>query len=286
MTEPLNYAQITAAANAVRQHTHQQPTIGLILGSGLSSLADTIPHPDIVPYGQIPHWPISTVQGHQGQLVIGQLEGHTVVILQGRTHFYEGYSSQQITLPVRVMQLLGIRTLIVTNAAGGMNPTFQPGDLMLIRDHINLPGMSGNTPLRGPNEDTFGPRFPDMTEPYSVRLRQLAKDAAAQHDIPLHEGVYTCVSGPSYETPAELRFLRLIGGDAVGMSTAPEVVVARHAGIEVLGISTITNLALPDPLPGTLLSHAEVIEMGKLVVPRLTTLLMGVLRHLPVNHAP
>jgi len=286
MTELLTYTQITAAANAVRQHSNQQPTIGLILGSGLSSLGDTIPHPDIIHYDQIPHWPVSTVQGHQGQLIIGQLEGHTVVILQGRTHFYEGYSSQQITLPVRVMQLLGIRTLIVTNAAGGMNPAFQPGDLMLIRDHINLPGMSGNTPLRGPNEDDFGPRFPDMTEPYSARLRQLAKNAAAQHAIPLHEGVYTCVSGPSYETPAELRFLRLIGGDAVGMSTAPEVVVARHAGIEVLGISTITNLALPDPLPGTLLSHAEVIEMGKLVVPRLTTLLMGVLRHLPGNHAP
>jgi purine-nucleoside phosphorylase len=285
MTESLTYAQITAAANAVRQHSNQLPTIGLILGSGLSSLGDTIPHPDIIPYDQIPHWPVSTVPGHQGQLIIGQLEGHTVVILQGRTHFYEGYSSQQITLPVRVMQLLGIRTLIVTNAAGGMNPAFQPGDLMLIRDHINLPGMSGNTPLRGPNEDAFGPRFPDMTESYSARLRQLAKAAAAQHDIPLHEGVYTCVSGPSYETPAELRFLRLIGGDAVGMSTAPEVVVARHAGIEVLGISTITNLALPDPLPGTLLSHTEVIEMGKLVVPRLTTLLMGVLRHLPVNHA-
>lgn len=285
MTE-LTYADVTAAANAVRQLTHQQPTIGLILGSGLSSLGDTIPHPDIIPYNQIPHWPSSTVQGHQGQLIVGQLEGHTVVILQGRTHFYEGYSTQQITLPVRVMQLLGIRTLIVTNAAGGMNPAFQPGDLMLIRDHINLPGMSGNTPLRGPNEDAFGPRFPDMTEPYSARLRQLANAAAAEHNIPLHEGVYTCVSGPSYETPAELRFLRLIGGDAVGMSTAPEVVVARHAGIEVLGISTITNLALPDPLPGTLLSHTEVIEMGKLVVPRLTTLLMGVLRRLPVNHAP
>ncbi len=284
MTES-TYAQVTAAANAVRQLTHQQPTIGLILGSGLSSLGDTIPHPDVIPYTQIPHWPSSTVQGHQGQLIVGQLEGHTVVILQGRTHFYEGYSTQQITLPVRVMQLLGIRTLIVTNAAGGMNPSFQPGDLMLIRDHINLPGMSGNTPLRGLNEDAFGPRFPDMTEPYSARLRQLAKSAAAEHDIPIHEGVYTCVSGPSYETPAELRFLRLIGGDAVGMSTAPEVVVARHAGIEVLGISTITNLALPDPLPGTLLSHTEVIEMGKLVVPRLTTLLMGVLRRLPVNHA-
>ncbi len=284
MTES-TYAQVTAAANAVRQLTHQQPTIGLILGSGLSSLGDTIPHPDVIPYNQIPNWPSSTVQGHQGQLIVGQLEGHTVVILQGRTHFYEGYSTQQITLPVRVMQLLGIRTLIVTNAAGGMNPSFQPGDLMLIRDHINLPGMSGNTPLRGPNEDAFGPRFPDMTEPYSARLRQLAKSAAAEHDIPIHEGVYTCVSGPSYETPAELRFLRLIGGDAVGMSTAPEVVVARHAGIEVLGISTITNLALPDPLPGTLLSHTEVIEMGKLVVPRLTTLLMGVLRRLPVNHA-
>ncbi len=281
MIEQFTVAQIDAAANAIRGRTRQHPTIGLILGSGLSSLGDNLPHPDIIPYHDIPHWPTSTVSGHSGQLIIGALEGHTVLILQGRAHFYEGYTPQQITLPVRVMQRLGIQTLIITNAAGGMNPAFQPGDLMLIRDHINLPGMAGHTPLRGRNEDQLGPRFPDMTVPYSAHLRHLAQEAAAAHNIPLHEGVYTCVAGPSYETPAELRFLQRIGGDAVGMSTAPEVVVARHAGMAVLGISTITNLALPDPPPGTILSHTEVIEMGKLVIPRLTTLLHAILRRLP-----
>jgi len=280
MSDLLTRADYTAAANYIARYTSQRPTIGLVLGSGLSSLADTLTNADKIPYDQIPGWPVSTVHGHQGQLVIGALEGHTVAVLQGRSHFYEGYSPQQITFPIRVLQLLGIKTLIVTNAAGGMNPAFKPGDLMLIRDHVNFPAMAGFSPLRGPNDDSLGARFPDMTEPYSARLRQLARNAAAEHDIPLHEGVYTCVSGPSYETPAELRFLRTIGGDAVGMSTAPEVVVARHALIEVLGISTITNLALPDPPPGTLLSHEEVIAMGKLVIPRLTTLILAVLRRL------
>ena len=282
MNEFLTRKEYDAAADAVRHLCDQTPTLGLILGSGLSSLADTLTNATSIPYTQIPHWPVSTVAGHQGRLVIGQLQGHTTVILQGRTHFYEGYSPQQITLPVRVMQCLGVRTLIVTNAAGGMNPSFHPGDLMLIRDHVNLPAMAGNNPLRGPNDDTLGPRFPDMTEPYSARLRQLAHDAAATLNIPLHEGVYTYVAGPSYETPAELRFLRAIGGDAVGMSTAPEVVVARHGGLEVLGISTITNMALADPQPGTILSHTEVMEMVKLVVPRLTDLLLEILRGLPV----
>ncbi len=280
MTEQLTRVHYDAAANAVRQHTTQQPTLGLILGSGLSSLADSLSQPDIIPYEKIPHWPVATVHGHQGQLVIGQMEGHTVVVLQGRSHFYEGYSVQQITMPVRVMQLLGVKTLLVTNAAGGMNPDFRPGDLMLIRDHINFPGMAGNNPLRGANDETLGPRFPDMTEPYSARLRTLARDAAAAHNIPLHEGVYTYVAGPSYETPAELGFLRTCGGDAVGMSTVPEVIVARHGGLDVLGVSTITNMAIPNPPPGTVLSHTEVIEVGKLVIPRLTTLLRAILSQL------
>lgn len=280
MTEQLTRVHYDAAANAVRQHTTQQPTLGLILGSGLSSLADSLSQPDIIPYEKIPHWPVATVHGHQGQLVIGQMEGHTVVVLQGRSHFYEGYSVQQITMPVRVMQLLGVKTLLVTNAAGGMNPDFRPGDLMLIRDHINFPGMAGNNPLRGANDETLGPRFPDMTEPYSARLRTLARDAAAAHNIPLHEGVYTYVAGPSYETPAELGFLRACGGDAVGMSTVPEVIVARHGGLDVLGVSTITNMAIPNPPPGTVLSHTEVIEVGKLVIPRLTTLLRAILSQL------
>lgn len=280
MTEQLTRVHYDAAANAIRQHTTQQPTLGLILGSGLSSLADSLSQPDIIPYEKIPHWPVATVHGHQGQLVIGQMEGHTVVVLQGRSHFYEGYSVQQITMPVRVMQLLGVKTLLVTNAAGGMNPDFRPGDLMLIRDHINFPGMAGNNPLRGANDETLGPRFPDMTEPYSARLRTLARDAAAAHNIPLHEGVYTYVAGPSYETPAELGFLRACGGDAVGMSTVPEVIVARHGGLDVLGVSTITNMAIPNPPPGTVLSHTEVIEVGKLVIPRLTTLLRAILSQL------
>jgi purine-nucleoside phosphorylase len=280
MTEQLTRVHYDAAANAVRQHTTQQPTLGLILGSGLSSLADSLSQPDIIPYEKIPHWPVATVHGHQGQLVIGQMEEHTVVVLQGRSHFYEGYSVQQTTMPVRVMQLLGVKTLLVTNAAGGMNPDFRPGDLMLIRDHINFPGMAGNNPLRGANDETLGPRFPDMTEPYSARLRTLARAAAAAHNIPLHEGVYTYVAGPSYETPAELGFLRACGGDAVGMSTVPEVIVARHGGLDVLGVSTITNMAIPNPPPGTVLSHAEVIEVGKLVIPRLTTLLRAILSQL------
>lgn len=280
MTDQLTHMHYDAAANAVRQYTNQHPTIGLILGSGLSSLADSLSQPNIIPYEQIPHWPTATVQGHQGRLVIGQIEGHTAVVLQGRSHFYEGYTVQQITMPVRVMQQLGVQTLIVTNAAGGMNPSFQPGDLMLIRDHINIPGMAGQNPLRGPNDEKLGPRFPDMTEPYSAQLRNLAREAAAEHNIPLHEGVYVYVAGPSYETPSELGFLRAAGGDAVGMSTVPEVIVARHGGMSVLGISTITNMAVPDPLPGTVLSHAEVIEMGKLVIPRLTTLLHAILRQL------
>lgn len=273
-------AQVAEAAAAVRQHTQRQPTIGLILGSGLSGLADAVQNADVIATDQLPHWPTSTVPGHSGRLVIGELEGKTVLVLQGRVHFYEGYTMQQITLPVRVMRALGIETLIVTNAAGGMNPGFQPGDLMLITNHLNLPGMAGNNPLRGPNDADVGPRFPDMTEPYDADLRRLAHRVATAESFALREGVYAYVAGPSYETPAELRFLRLIGGDAVGMSTVPSVVVARHAGLRVLGISTITNMAVPDPAPGTVLSHEEVLETGRRVIPKLTALIHGVVRAL------
>lgn len=184
------------------------------------------------------------------------------------------------TLPIRVLATLGIRTLIVTNASGGLNPAFEPGDLMVIRDHLNFPGMAGNNPLRGPNDEALGPRFPDMTEAYNAGLRELAHRVAAEAGLSLREGVYAYVAGPSFETPAELRFLQFAGGDAVGMSTAPEVVVARHAGIRVLGISTIANLALPDPMPGVTLNHEEVLEMGKSAVPRLITVVRAVVRHL------
>jgi purine-nucleoside phosphorylase len=201
--------------------------------------------------------------------------------LQGRVHFYEGYSMQQITLPVRVMHALGIQTLIVTNAAGGMNADFTPGDLMLIKNHLNFPGMAGFNPLRGPNDESAGPRFPDMTEPYDAGYRQLAHDVAATLGFSLQEGVYSFVAGPSYETPAELHFLRQAGGDAVGMSTVPSVIVARHTGVRVLGISTITNMAIPDPEPGTVQTHEEVLETGKIVIPRLTALIHGVIAKLP-----
>ncbi len=280
MSEYIPRTAIEEAATAVRARISQHPTIGLILGSGLSGLADAVANPDIIAGSEIPHWPASTVAGHSGRLVNGQLEGHSVLVLQGRSHFYEGLSVQQITVPVRVMHALGIQTLIVTNAAGGMNPDFTPGDLMLIKNHLNIPGMAGNNPLRGPNDDSVGPRFPDMTEPYDRELRQLAHDVARANGFTLQEGVYAYVAGPSYETPAELRFLRMIGGDAVGMSTVPSVVVARHAGIRVLGISTITNMAVPDPAPGTVLSHEEVLETGRLVIPRLTALLHGIVHRL------
>jgi purine-nucleoside phosphorylase len=200
--------------------------------------------------------------------------------MQGRVHFYEGYSPNHITLPVRVMQILGIKTLILTNAAGGINETFTPGDLMLLRDHLNLPGMAGHNPLRGPNDDSFGPRFPDMVTPYDPGLRSLAHEVAGEEGFSLQEGVYAYVSGPNYESPAELRYLQIMGADAVGMSTVPSVLVARHAGMRVLGISTITNMALPDPPPGTVLSHEEVLETGKIVVPRLTALLHGIINRL------
>lgn len=280
MSKFITRAQVEEAIMAVRRLTTQQPTIGLILGSGLSSLADAVEGADSISSAQIPHWPASTVAGHNGRMVIGRLEERPILVLQGRSHYYEGFSMSQITLPVRVMHGLGIRTLIVTNAAGGINPAFTPGDLMLIKDHLNFLGMAGHNPLRGANDETIGPRFPDMTEPYDSGLRRLAHGVAAENGFSLQEGIYAYVAGPSYETPAELRFLRLAGADAVGMSTVPSVIVARHAGLRVLGISIITNMAVPDPAPGTKLTHEEVLETGNRVIPRLTALLHGLLRHL------
>lgn len=280
MSQFITSSEIVAAADYIRNQTRHQPKTGLILGSGLNSLADTIESPDIIPTNEIPNWPISTVPGHVGRLVIGNLEGQPVLVLQGRTHFYEGYSMDRVTLPIRVMHALGVRTLIVTNAAGGLNATYEPGDLMLIRDHLNFPGMAGNNPLRGPNDEKIGPRFPDMTFSYDPALRELARNIAAEAGVTLHEGVYAYVAGPSFETPAELRFLHMAGGDAVGMSTAPEVVVARHAGLRVLGISTIANLASLDPSPGFTVNHEEVLEMGQRAVPRLIAVVRGVVRQL------
>lgn len=280
MADFISREQVQEAVAFVRQRTMQQPAIGLVLGSGLSSLAEAVQNADVIPYQAIPHWPASTVPGHSGRLVIGELEGRAVLVQQGRAHFYEGYSLSQITLPVRVMHSLGISTLILTNAAGGLNTDFQAGDLMLIRDHLNIPGLAGNNPLRGPNDDAAGPRFPDMTFPYDPELRQLAKDVARDEGLPVQEGVYAFVGGPSFETPAELRLLRALGADAVGMSTVPTVVVARQAGIRVLGISTITNITNMEPGPGQTITHEEVLEVGALVVPRLTRLLHALLRRL------
>jgi len=280
MSDFIPHAYIEEAATAVLSLTQYKPTIGLVLGSGLSGLADEIEAPDIIPYEKIPHWPISTVQGHSGRLVIGKLEGKTVLVQQGRSHFYEGYSPSQVTLPVRVMRALGIQTVILTNAAGGINRDFNPGDLMLIKDHLNFVGIAGSNPLRGPNDDSVGPRFPDVTHAYTPELRELVKKTAVSLNLDLKEGVYAYVAGPSFETPAELRFLHMIGADAVGMSTVPTVLVAAHAGMQVLGISSITNKAILDPSSGDEVSHEEVLETGKIIVPRLTNLLHGILPHL------
>lgn len=263
----------------ILQNTTRQPKIGLILGSGLGPLADSIDSPDIIPYTDLPNWPVSTVVGHSGRLVIGQLEGNDVLVMQGRAHFYEGYSMAQVTFPIRVMSQLGINTLIVTNAAGGVDPSYKPGDLMLIQDHINLPGLAGHNPLMGPNDETIGPRFPNMSSAYDRNLRKLARDVAQQENIELHEGVYVFLSGPTFETPAEIRMLRAWGANATGMSTAPEVVVAVHAGMRVLGISGISNSCISDPDTDAITNHEEVLEAGQVIVPKLITLLRGILKH-------
>jgi purine-nucleoside phosphorylase len=280
MNEIITHAQIHAAAEAVQSRTRHRPTISLVLGSGLSALADEIQNADVIPYQDIPHWPICTVAGHGGRVVLGELAGKSVLAQQGRSHYYEGYSMSQITLPIRVMNLLGIKTLIVTNAAGGINRSYAPGDLMLIEDHLNMLGLAGHNPLRGPNDDSIGPRFPDMTSPYDAELRQLTRQVADQMGLSLQRGVYAYVAGPSFETPAELRYLQVIGADAVGMSTVPSVIVARHAGIRTIGISTITNKAILDPATDTIVSHEEVLETGNRVVPQLSALVRGLLQRI------
>jgi len=276
--EHLTLEAIDAAAEALRRQTRVKPRVGLILGSGLGSLAEDVQGSVSVPSAGIPGWPISTVEGHAGRIVFGSLEGQPVVIQQGRAHYYEGHSMPRLGLPVRVMQRLGIEILIVTNAAGAIDPAYRPGDLMLLRDHINLMGMAGLSPLRGPNLDSLGPRFPDMSQAYDPDLRALARAAAAAEGVTLHEGVYVCLGGPTFETPADLRFLRGVGADAVGMSTVPEVIVARHSGTRVLGISGISNKANLDGSTAT--THEEVLAAGRLIVPRLTAVVRGVLRRL------
>jgi len=253
----------------------EKPTIGLVLGSGLGVLADEIENPVIIPYHEIPGFTVSTVVGHKGQLVIGKLQGKQVVAMQGRFHFYEGHGLDAVVFPIRVMKLLGVETMIVTNAAGGINESYNPGDLMLISDHLNL---TFRNPLIGANDDKMGARFPDMSEAYSKQLRQVAKAVAAEQGIELREGVYAGLLGPSYETPAEIRMLRTLGGDAVGMSTVPEVIVARHMKVNVLGISCISNMAagiLEQPL-----SHDEVMETTEKVKTQFLALVNGIVAKL------
>ena len=270
-------AMYDAAADAIREKISVVPTVGLILGSGLNSLADAVEHAVIIPYGDIPHFPISTVHGHAGRLVIGELAGVAVCVMQGRFHFYEGYSMQQTVFPIRVMARLGLRQLIITNAAGGVNPNFAVGDLMLIEDHLNLPGMAGHNPLRGPNLEEFGPRFPAANRTYTRTLMDLAEEVAAEEGIALQRGVYAMIAGPNFETPAEIRMLRTLGADSVGMSTVPETLVAHHAGLDVLAISTITNMAIDNLASVDQPTHEEVAEAGAIIVPRLSALLKAIL---------
>lgn len=247
--------RIYAAADYIRSRTSLRPTVGLVLGSGLGDFADTLENPVRIPYSDIPNFPVPTVPGHAGALVFGKKCGQTVVVLQGRIHYYEGLPQQEITLPIRVLAALGVKTLVLTNACGGVNLSFRPGDLMLISDHINYSGVN---PLMGPNLDAFGPRFPDMSDLYTASLRKAIKEKAAAAGIPLQEGVYAMYSGPNYETPAEIRMFRVLGADTVGMSTVPEALVAGHCGMNVVGVSCVTNMAA-GVLP-VKLSHAEVME--------------------------
>ena len=278
MEEFVNIEMIDEAVQEIKKRSRCTPEIGLILGTGLGDLAESIQPADIIPYADIPYWPKSTIQGHKGRLVLGELEGRTVFIMQGRAHYYEGYSISLIGFPVRVMTRLGIKTLLVTNSAGAINSQYEPGDVMLIRDHISLIAMGGLNPLRGPNLDEFGTRFPDMSQPYDRDLLELANQIAIEKNIKVHQGVYVCLAGPSFETPADLRFLKTIGADAVGMSTVPEVIIARHALLQVLGISGISNKANLDG--STITTHEEVLAAGKTLVPKFDAIIRGVLKRM------
>jgi len=266
------YDRVKEAADRIRARVPEVPRIAVVLGSGLGDFAGTLDAPVSMPYERLPHWPASRIVGHEGRLVVGTVKGRAVAALAGRCHAYEGHDLPTVTFAVRAMGLLGVETLILTNAAGGIDSGLTPGALMVIDDHINL---TGQNPLAGPNEDRFGPRFPDMTEVYSSRLRGIADAAGHWLQRPLPHGVYAALTGPSYETPAEIRYLRTIGADAVGMSTVPEAIVARHMGVEVLGVSCITNMAagtLPQPL-----DHREVMETARRARGEFIALLEGII---------
>ena len=275
MSESAIYHRIEEAAEAVRRRVRVIPETAVILGSGLGDFADAIADAVMIPYADLPHWPGSRVVGHAGRLAVGNLRGRPVAALAGRVHFYEGHSLETVVFAARVMGRLGVKELILTNAAGGVNTGFAQGALMIIDDHINL---LGSNPLMGPNDDRLGSRFPDMSEVYSLRLRRIADAAAAATGVPVSHGVYVAVHGPSYETPAEIRYLRGIGADAVGMSTVPEAIAARHMGLEVLGLSCITNMAagvLPQPL-----KHEDVLDTARRVRGSFIKLLEGVIERL------
>ena len=274
MTSPM-WDRVEEAAAAIRGRCGALPETAIVLGSGLGEFADTLLEAIATPYGELPHWPVSKVIGHSGRLVVGNVAGRRIAALAGRAHFYEGHDLATVVFATRVMGRLGVKQIVLTNAAGGINTTFAQGALMIIDDHVNL---LGTNPLVGPNDDRFGPRFPDMSEVYSRRLRRIADDAAKARGVQVSHGVYAALHGPSYETPAEIRYLRAIGADAVGMSTVPEAIAARHMGLDVLGISCITNMAagvLPQPLV-----HDEVIETAKRVRGSFIALLEGVIERL------
>jgi purine-nucleoside phosphorylase len=272
------YDRVAEAASWLRARIGETPDVAIVLGSGLGAFADRVADATTIDYADIPHWPAAAVIGHAGRLVVGEAAGRRAAVLSGRVHFYEGHDLGRVVFATRVLGVLGVRTLLLTNAAGGINRAFGQGALMVIDDHINL---LGSNPLVGPNDERFGVRFPDMTEVYSRRLRAIADEAAAAVNVPVAHGVYVALHGPSYETPAEIRYLRINGADAVGMSTVPEAIASRHLGIEVLGISCITNMAagvLPAPL-----DHNEVMETARRVGTRFMALLEGIIGRLPAH---
>lgn len=272
--------QMEETTKVIRKYTSSSPSVGIILGTGLGGLVADIDIEVSIPYTDLPHFPVSTVESHKGLLIFGKLAGVPVVAMQGRFHYYEGYSMQQIVFPVRVMKLLGVQTLLVSNACGSMNPHYRRGELMLMTDHINL---IGDNPLIGSNDATLGPRFPDMSQPYAQHLIAIADDVALSHKIRLHHGVYVAVAGPNLETRAEYRFLRAIGADVVGMSTVPENIAARHMGMEVLGMSIITDECYPDALEPV--SVETIIATAMKAEPAMTTVLKGVVERLHLTHS-
>jgi purine-nucleoside phosphorylase len=282
VSPPELFDRAEQAADSIRAHVAEPPSIAAVLGSGLGLLADRLGDSLVIPYGSIPHFPRPSVAGHQGNLIAGTLGGARLWVLQGRLHSYEGHDLATVTFPIRVLQRLGVSTLILTAAAGGINTELKPGDLVCLTDHLNLIGAS---PLRGRHDDRLGVRFPDMTEVYSARLRALAREEADRLGMRLPGGVYACVGGPNYETPAEIRMLRTLGADVVGMSTAPEAIVARHAGIEVLAFALVANMAAG--VLGVPITHEEVLQAGREAAPRLGQLIENVARRLaPADQAP